>query len=318
MHRILKKLLPDAKGESIFSLAIFLDVRGFSEFSVDVDSAAVGVYVKKLYLKILDNYFPKPTFFKPTGDGLMIITDLDESDEEGCKKVINENVQSCFKLLSNFSTLFRNDAVIYFETPQTLGIGMKRCSLCCLKAGDTILDYSGKDLNFAARYLDLARPSGIVTDSTIINILSEDLKKEFVTEKVYTKGIAEEKSITISYSRKSVKIPSQNKYPIISPWVTIKDVKTLKQLDFKRYRFWLPSEPKDKRKIQAEALYPLVDKDGKIVEGSFTITELRCEYEYNVGKPCVFVYLQKLKEDAVARRVGDTMPIRFTISYMKH
>lgn len=73
MHNAFRTLLKDAKGTSQHIIALILDIRGFSSFCQNVESTDVGVYISKFYLKIITNYFKFASFYKPTGDGLLII-----------------------------------------------------------------------------------------------------------------------------------------------------------------------------------------------------------------------------------------------------
>jgi hypothetical protein len=66
MHHELRELLRTASGESRFVLAANVDIRGFSSFFADSSQAAA--YLSSAYTKILDDYFPAASFFKPTGD----------------------------------------------------------------------------------------------------------------------------------------------------------------------------------------------------------------------------------------------------------
>ena len=75
MHRDLKKLLHAAHGESEFVVALFLDVHGFSSFTRMAESSEAAVFLRSVYITILDTYFPNADFFKLTGDGMLIITE---------------------------------------------------------------------------------------------------------------------------------------------------------------------------------------------------------------------------------------------------
>lgn len=79
MHREFKELLKDATGMSEYVIAVNLDIRGFSSFSKKVESPDVALFIKKVYSKLLDGYFPNASFFKPTGDGLLLTIPYNES-----------------------------------------------------------------------------------------------------------------------------------------------------------------------------------------------------------------------------------------------
>ena len=73
MHRRFRKLLEDATGESEFVIAVNLDIREFTQFSQKVESPDVTMFIKRVYMKLIDEYFVDACFFKPAGDGLLIL-----------------------------------------------------------------------------------------------------------------------------------------------------------------------------------------------------------------------------------------------------
>lgn len=175
MHHQFQELLINAQGISQHIIAIILDIRGFSSFCQQVESPDVGVYISKVYLKIINNYFQFASFYKPTGDGLLVIISYDETN---IKERINTTIKTCLRFLKEFSALLTNEPMINYETPDNLGIGLARGSACRIFSGEKILDYSGRILNSASRLMDIARPSGIVFDSSFGYDLLEDNIKE--------------------------------------------------------------------------------------------------------------------------------------------
>lgn len=163
MHRRFRQLLPNARGVSEFVIAAFLDIRSFSRFSMEVESPETAEYVKRVYIAALDNYFPNATFFKPTGDGLMIIIPF---TEPSLREVANDAVAQSLRLVNDFSALVAGDPMINFDTPQRAGVGLSRGAACRLISGRQTLDYSGRVLNTAARLTNLARPAGVVFDAS--------------------------------------------------------------------------------------------------------------------------------------------------------
>lgn len=221
LHREFKRLLQDAIGVSEYVIVINLDIRGFTPFCESVDSLNVATYIKRVYAKILNDFFKNASYYKPTGDGLIIIIPYTEKD---LGEVANSTVSSCLTLLETFPSLCANDPMINFSTPKRIGIGVTRGSACCIKSGDKVLDYSGRTLNLASRLMDLARPSGIVIDDSYsMDLLLEKTRKLFTEQEVYLKGIAEEKSIKIHLTKRYTLIPEQQKHPLKEPrWNTDK------------------------------------------------------------------------------------------------
>jgi hypothetical protein len=57
MHTEFRKLLDDATGVSEFVLAVNIDIRGFSSFSMRVESPETAIYLKRVYTRIIEDYF---------------------------------------------------------------------------------------------------------------------------------------------------------------------------------------------------------------------------------------------------------------------
>ncbi len=123
MHREFRKLLEKATGASRTVLVVNADVRDFSVFSTKVESSDIALYIKRLYIKLIDEYFSNAAFYKPTGDGLLIVIPY---DEETLQKTIAQTLRSCFRLLDKFGTLCTKDPMINFPVPQNIGIGLSR------------------------------------------------------------------------------------------------------------------------------------------------------------------------------------------------
>jgi hypothetical protein len=80
MHRKFRELLATANGRSEFVVAVNLDIRGFSDWSRRVESSQTILYLTKVYPKLIDQYFADSWFFKPTGDGLLLVRPFVESE----------------------------------------------------------------------------------------------------------------------------------------------------------------------------------------------------------------------------------------------
>lgn len=137
MHRELKKLLEKATGFSEFIVAVNIDIREFSLFSMKVESSETAIFIKKVYKKLIDEYFPNASFFKPTGDGLLIILPY---IEENLKEVVTNTIKSCLKILVDFGSFCTNDPMINFGVPGRVGIGLSRGAACRLISENKILD----------------------------------------------------------------------------------------------------------------------------------------------------------------------------------
>jgi len=193
MHREFRKLLDNAKGVSQQIIAINLDIRGFTPFCQERVPYEIATYIPLVYTKIIEGYFSDATFYKPTGDGLLIAILCEEKP----KATVNKTIESCVRLVQDFGSLCKGEDRIYFSTPDKIGIGVARGSPCCIVSGNKILDYSGKVLNLASRLMDMARPSGIVCDTSLgFNLLSKEKRESFEKDdNVFVRGIAEKQPL---------------------------------------------------------------------------------------------------------------------------
>lgn len=216
----LRRALEDARGESEFVIVVVADVRGFSEFSHRHESPDVAMYIKRVYMKLIDEYFPFATFYKATGDGLLTTVPYDERD---LKEKVETTIQSCLRCLGEFSGICSGDPMVNFRTPDKIGFGIARGPACCLVSGRTVLDYSGHLLNLATRLMDLARPSGIVVDDAVgLDLLDEDTQALFEQQQVYLRSVAEVDPKRVYVLKGAVQIPEQAKRPIaLERWETI-------------------------------------------------------------------------------------------------
>lgn len=254
MYKEFRNLLEAAKGVSQQIIAVNLDIRGFTPFCEGKDSFDVAAYIARVYMKIIDSYFSSATFYKPTGDGLLVV----ELCEENVKVTVNKIIESCLKLVEDFGDFCEGEEVIYFPTPDKIGIGIARGSACCIVSEDKILDYSGKVLNLASRLMDIARPSGIVFHSSVgFHLLSDEHRKLFEKDdEVYIRGIAEEKPMTVYYTKTLTLISGYAKTPIREPvWrneefkSTLSKCLELKSLGANAAILQLEQEPLDKNQI---------------------------------------------------------------------
>ena len=53
MHKIFRKALDNAIGESQFVIVVIIDIRGFSEFSRTCESPDVAMFIKRTYMRII-------------------------------------------------------------------------------------------------------------------------------------------------------------------------------------------------------------------------------------------------------------------------
>ncbi|SRR6266487_974408 len=267
MHRQFKDLLSQAVGVSGFQVSIFLDVRGFSSFAKLAESSEAAIFLRRAYLTILNNYFPQASFFKPTGDGLLIVRAY---DEHSLAEIAQESVNACLAVVEDFPGICAGDPMINFPVPDKLGVGLARGAATSLVSRDLTLDYSGRPLNLAARLMDLARPSGVVFDASFgIDLLTQELAKKFISETVYVRGIAEKDPIEIYYTPDQTVIRKASKQPLERVrWYSHAEEVSYKVLQIRgpQFMYELEEKPLDPANIQVLLFYPSLNAQGKRLE----------------------------------------------------
>jgi class 3 adenylate cyclase len=248
----LLRQLETATGHTQHVVALIFDIRGFTNFCKGEDSFNIANFVRRVYIRVIGDFFPEATFYKPTGDGLLVIFScLPGKESEITNNVVNRSVT----LINEFPTLCKNDKLVYFKTPSNIGVGISRGSACCISSGDEVVDYSGKPLNLASRLSDMARPLGVVFDESVSSCMpAENLSKDFRCEKVFVKGLSEEEPISV-YATKCTTIPSSyerkpNKFRWVSEESTI-TLETLSKITANTFSVILRSVPADENEIVA-------------------------------------------------------------------
>jgi len=318
MHREFKTLLRDARGESNHVIAVNLDIRGFSSFSNKVESADAAMFIKTVHLKLIENYFPYASFFKPTGDGLLLAISY---DERSLKRVVRKTIDTCLRVSKEFCTFRENVPMINFKTPDNIGIGLSRGPACRLFSGDKTLDYLGRVLNLASRLMDAARPSGIVFNEGLgVSLLTAEQAALFDTDEIYVKGIAETEPLRIWYTKDLTKISLLYKQPLRDSELTIVQ-RTMKMKIIRNspewFRIQLPAQPVDQQDIEIIVGYPSpkrnLNKLGQKVK--FRFHDFR--YLLEAGKPGLLMNFSELANILKASEVKDESEIEINISYLK-
>jgi len=317
MHRLFRQALDDATGVSQFVIVVMIDIRGFSAFSQTRESPDTAMFLKRVYMKLIDSYFPFASFYKSTGDGLLLTIPFNESN---LKEMSQKTVASCIACHSEFGNICNNDPMIYFRVPDKIGIGIARGTACCLISGETIIDYSGRLLNLTSRLTDLARPSGIIIDRSFgINLLDENIRDNFQEQDVYLDGIAEDEPIQVYFTKEFTTIPKRNRQPIAAKrWRYVTDVKPYRDLlKFTMFRYPLESESVSYENIKVTIRHYRVE-GGKVEKKYVTIIDFAdFTYKVEAGKPSVFVNFAKLCEILKEGQVKKNMNVNIEIAYVE-
>lgn len=317
MHKIFRKALDTATGVSQFVIAVIVDIRGFSAFSQTRESPDTAMFIKRVYMKLIDSYFNFASFYKSTGDGLLLTIPFNESN---LKEMAQKTVENCIACHTEFGDICSGDPIINFEVPEKIGIGIARGTACCLVSGENTIDYSGRLLNLTSRLTDLARPSGIVIDGNFgITLLDENIRDNFQEQYVYLDGIAEDEPIQVYFTKKFTSIPKHNTQPIAEKrWRYVEDTKSLRDLlKLHRFRHHLESEPASVEDIKITVEYPSVI-DGKTSKkyvrffdfGVFT-------YKVEAGEPTLMVDYPKLCGMLKLRQVKENTSVKIYIAYVE-
>lgn len=285
--------LVNAQGRSEFVIVVVADIRGFSSFSIVNESPNIAMFIKRFYLQLINKYFTNANFVKPTGDGLLMTFPYSETD---LLDVAEKVIVSCLSCLNDFPNICKDDPMINFPVPETIGFGISRGTACCLYSGEEILDYSGHLLNLASRLNDLARPSGIVIDGGFLkSVLSESTSELFEEQQVYVRSISEDVPMNIYYLRDLVKLSDLSLNPISNDnWQTKSREIPMKDLHklAPRVHIELKAKAKSKDKIKVSYLIPKVGIKGVQKYRNFT------HFEYNEDGPIprIILDMKKMRE----------------------
>lgn len=317
MHRIFRKALDDTAGIAESIIVVMTDVRDFSRFSEGCDSVEVAMFIRRVYIRLIDDYFPFASFYKSTGDGLLLVVPI---GGENITEVSRKVVESCINCHSEFGSICSGDPMINFEVPEKIGIGIARGTACRLVSGDKVIDYSGRLLNLTSRLTQLARPSGIVVEGKFgINLLSDEQQGYFEEANVYLDGIAEDEPIQIYFTREFTLIPKRNRQPIAPKrWCHLTDVKPFRDLlKFSRFRYPLESEAISAEDVKVTITHAKIIK-GRVEKDYQTIFDFpEFTYKVEAGKPVVWVDFVKLCELLKLTQVKKNMNVGIDIAYVE-
>jgi hypothetical protein len=265
------------------------------------DPAETALYLRRVYATILDGYFDGFSFFKPTGDGLLLVIPFDPTEAD-LARTTKAVVADALRLVRDFPTLVDGDKLIKFPSPKAIGIGIAAGSVSRISAEDITLDYTGRPLNVASRLMDLARPAGVVLDGTLdFDALAPTVRQQFAADHVYLKGVADTDGVEILYTAELTRIPDRYRNPLTGQRLHVQS-ETMTMSAAKRRRSWnhrLEFEPADRTQLEAFYIYSPY-RNGEVdtsVERSVEITTGR--YLLDRGKPTF-----RLDYGTIVRRPG--------------
>jgi class 3 adenylate cyclase len=316
MHRSLRKLLDDATGVSEFVFALNIDIRGFSDWSLTVDSAQTALFVKKVYAKLIDAYYSDASFYKPTGDGLLVVVPF---SEDTLHEVAQKLVRDAIQIVDSFGTICAEDRIINFATPQSVGIGIARGPASRLISKGKTLDYSGRVLNLASRLMDLARPKGVILDEGFgIELLPTVTQESFAESVVYLKGVSPNIPVKIHSWPDSVVVPESYRHPLgEAQWETIHRETTRKELEDGAYAFRVDLTAPPTKSSDPELTLSI--EHSSVTPGGRQSKTMNTYFEHpaEIGESAGVVYVTYIQPDIVKKlsKVGATWPVTLTMRY---
>jgi hypothetical protein len=317
MHRLLREKLDAASGNSEFVIAMNLDIRGFSDWSLKVDSAQTALYLKKVYAKLIDTYFTSASFIKPTGDGLLVIEAIEESQ---LTEALLRTITNSMEIIEQFGSLCSDEPMINFSVPEDVGIGLARGSASRLATEDLTLDYSGNVLNLASRLMDLARPNGLIVDGGFgLSLLPEDLGKKFFQKDVYLKGVSPNTPTSVDCWPSSIQIPAMHLKPLEEEeWDHANLDTNRQQLESStstNFRFDLEASPLPGTKVECEVTHAAVTAGGRKATNRQTFFPISVELDEVAGKPIARIDQKALAARLKTKGVGPSWDVGIKLSY---
>lgn len=323
MHRQFRQHLDKARGKSEFVLAVNLDIRGFSDWSRRVESRETILYLTKIYPKLIDAYFSDRWFFKPTGDGLLLVRAFEEPE---LPSLVEKTVIGCFDIIDSFSALGEGEPMINFETPSEVGIGLAQGAASLIAAPDPtndenelILDYSGRVLNLASRLMELARPRGVVMDSGFgSGLIPVEIARRLKAETGYIRGVSPEDEVRVLFDPELTQIPESFKQkPGEVDWGSSVRNYTLRELEKHAtpHLFQLEQEPTYPNKIKCKVTHPAISKSGQRIKGLQHTRSFRYEFYIDGQAPTVRVDFPELSRLLRSEGVKGPWPISVRVEY---
>ena len=301
---------------SEFPIALNVDIRGFSKWSGD--SAESGLFIKKVYIRLIDEFFQEASFYKATGDGLLVIFPIDESNP---KAAVRATVKVALDIVRKFPNLTKGDPMVNFPTPTAVGVGLARGPASRLISGRKTLDYSGSTLNLASRLMDLARPKGVVIDGNFgFDLLTPSLKKRFESERVFLNGVAPSRGRDVYFTSEWTEIPDSAMKPIDgTKWGTGLWESTRRDMEETVGSFLIPldSLPKDPEEIHCFIKHDAPTQDGGRHETRYVSMDLGdFEFEETAQGPMLKIDMDEVHAGLEELRGGPDFPVEIRVEFV--
>jgi len=322
MHKLFQEALDRAEGRTEYIVVVLADIRGFSEFSSHRESPDIAMYIKRVYIRMIDDYFPGASFYKPTGDGMLITMHCSQT-EESLRETARAAVAACLRCVDEFPRICEGDPMINFDVPTGIGFGVARGTACCLVSGDVILDYSGQLLNLASRLMHLARPRGVVLDGAFgLELLAPDQRELFGQAQVCMRGVAETEPTMVYAQAGVVEVPEEAAMPLTPErWQAKEEQLTLGEWQARvpRWAMQLDRPPRRPSALTVTVESPLFRHGRRVPETRYRwqlTTDEQFEYVLWGNRPIVLVHLEPVLAHLRQRRVTRAAEVKIIIQYV--
>jgi class 3 adenylate cyclase len=321
VHRDFSNLLHSARGDSHLVIVANIDVRGFSAFSERVESVQAALFIRRVYMRLIEEYYASADFYKSTGDGLLVVTHVEENT---VLDQMSNAVHTALAIVDDFPSFATDDPLVNFDVPQSVGIGLARGAASRLYAADKTIDYSGRTLNLATRLMDLARPEGIVVDGAFgLDLLDAVITEQFDDDHVFLRSVAEREARPVKVLRDRTVISETARRPLEEArweeetrnYPTLRHYRDTGPL----FRIWLDERPAPGGEIQVSVVHPAVGAGGKRQDGlvtHFSAGQSQWTLEEEAGKPFVLLRVADIVENLRDHGVRLTWgPVRVRVLY---
>lgn len=171
------------------AIIIFTDIRGFTEWSENIEVFQYSPELIEAYYQSLKSFFSDYTF-KSLGDGALLIKTMDTVTVEGVNAEIKIILHSIQCVQKDFNTSCREFSKKRGQdTRLYLGWGITRGAVNEMSKGRNNVDYIGSNINKASRLCDMARPFGIVIDKEDFSDIGDNETFTFSLQKRRVKSL---------------------------------------------------------------------------------------------------------------------------------
>jgi len=168
----------------LHATVIFVDIRGFTNWSEDIEAFQYSDGSVNDFHNILNNYFADADLLKTLGDGAMIVQKIDDSITSDLLVAIIDRIKHVESEFKELCTVFSE--LHGCETELHLGWGLVRGNIKSLNGNN---DFIGANINRCARLCGIARPFGIVIERVDFPHLPHDSQYNFVESERKLEGI---------------------------------------------------------------------------------------------------------------------------------